>query len=292
MTPTEGTLVTVDGTPTLRFERHYRHPIERVWRAVTDPAEVGRWFPSEVVGDRQVGAELVFRDDAQRAADREAGEPTRADGPVISGRVIAHDPPNVWSFSWGGEVLRFELTPEGEGTRLVFTQLLSHQSVAARNGAGWHACLAELDGLLGAGAPGGPKGDGDWMPVYEDYIERVGPQLGAPSGGGAVTWERATHVDVARVAAATSEQAELEAWGAAEHRADRVRWEIEPAAHGTVYRLTVEDIGDDAERAATWHALLLQLDMWLAAGQLVPVSADRFVPAYSERWPSATVTGT
>lgn len=49
MTSTEGTLVTIDGRPALRFERHYRHPIERVWRAVTDPSEVGRWFPSEVL---------------------------------------------------------------------------------------------------------------------------------------------------------------------------------------------------------------------------------------------------
>lgn len=88
MTRPEGTLVTIDGSPALRFERRYRHPIERVWRAVTEPGEMGRWFPSEVVGDRRVGAELIFDDDARRAADREAGEPTRADGPLIQGRVV------------------------------------------------------------------------------------------------------------------------------------------------------------------------------------------------------------
>lgn len=42
----------------------------------------------------------------------------------------------------------------------------------------------------------------------------------------------------------------------------------------------MDGIGRDAKHAATRHALLLQLDMWMAAEQLVPVSADRFVPSY------------
>src|SRR5215211_7251136 len=55
-----GTLETVDGRPALRFERRLAHPVERVWRAVTDPDEMPAWFPSGVVGERAVGAELVF----------------------------------------------------------------------------------------------------------------------------------------------------------------------------------------------------------------------------------------
>ena len=31
----EGTLVHIEGRPALRFERRYRSPVERVWRAVT-----------------------------------------------------------------------------------------------------------------------------------------------------------------------------------------------------------------------------------------------------------------
>ncbi len=30
-----GRLQTVDGRPALRFERHLRYPVERVWRAIT-----------------------------------------------------------------------------------------------------------------------------------------------------------------------------------------------------------------------------------------------------------------
>ena len=63
---TDGTLVTIDGRPALRFERRFRQPAERLWRAVSSPEEMGAWFPSEVIGDRVVGAELVFDDEAQR----------------------------------------------------------------------------------------------------------------------------------------------------------------------------------------------------------------------------------
>jgi uncharacterized protein YndB with AHSA1/START domain len=272
----EGTLVHIEGRPALRFERHYPTPVERVWRAVTEPAEMAAWFPSNVEGARAVGAELVFTDDDQRAEAIEAGEPTRAEGPALRGRVVAYDPPNVFSFTWGTELLRFELTPEGDGTVLVFTQLLSHQSVAARNGAGWHDCLGALDDLMGAGAPD----DAGWQEVYQDYLERIGPELGVPVDGGGLCWERATHVPPERVREATSSARELEAWGAADHAGEPLRWEVLATEAGTTYRLTHDAVDGDAERAATWHALLIQLDMYLAAGQLVPVDPGPWREAY------------
>jgi uncharacterized protein YndB with AHSA1/START domain len=271
---TEGTLVHIDGRPALRFERRYAHPVERVWRAVTEPDEMAIWFPSNVEGERAVGAELTFVDEDQRAAAHEAGEPTRDDGgPELSGRVVAYDPPNVFSFSWGGELLRFELTPDGDGTVLVFTQLLSHQSVAARNGAGWHQCIAALDRLLGAPAPE----DAGWQEVYQDYLERMGPELGVPTGDGTLCWERATHVPPDRVREVAADPA---AWGAGDHARAPLHWDVQPTEDGTVYRVTHEEIGGDAELAATWHALLVQLDMYLAAGQLVPVDPGTWRSGY------------
>lgn len=40
------TLGTIDGRPALRFERTLGHSVERVWRAVSVPAELERWFPA------------------------------------------------------------------------------------------------------------------------------------------------------------------------------------------------------------------------------------------------------
>jgi uncharacterized protein YndB with AHSA1/START domain len=301
MTPTtrDGTLVTIDGRPALRFERRYRQPVDRVWRAVTEADEMVQWFPSAVEGDRAVGAELAFPDEAARAAARAEGRPYKADGPVFRGLVLAYEPPTVFSFTWGGELLRFELTADGEGTRLVFTQVLSHRSTAARNGAGWHQCLGALGGLLDE-PPAGPDGEPDWTDVYADYIRRIGPPLGSPSGAGAVTWERATHVEPQRVREATTDPAEIAGWGAAGHAGEPLRWDIEAAPgdsggraeaddgtdaagpEGTVFRLTHAGIGTDAALASAWHALLLQLDMYLAAGQLVPADPTEWVGDYEK----------
>jgi uncharacterized protein YndB with AHSA1/START domain len=272
MTP-EGTLIHVDGQPALRFERRYPQPMERVWRAVSDPAEMGRWFPAEVEGERVVGAELTFVDESQRTAAREADEPTRADGPELRGRVVTYDPPNVFAFTWGPELLRFELLADGDHTRLVFTQILSHQSVGARNASGWHMCLGSLDALLGV-EDGSAEG---WQDVYSDYLERLGPELGSPRDDGAMTWERATHVDQERVREVA---ADLESWGAGDHASEPLQWDVEPGPTGTLYRLTHAGIGRDAELAATWHALLIQLDMYLAAEQLVPVEPKPWIEAY------------
>jgi uncharacterized protein YndB with AHSA1/START domain len=273
----QGTLITIDGSHALRFERRYRHPMERVWRAISDPTEMAQWFPSNVEGNREVGAEVTFDDESQRAVALEVGEPTRDDGPMFRGTVVAYDPPKVFSFTWGGELLRFELAPDGAETILVFTQILSHQSVAARNGSGWHMCLGELDRLLGV-APA--DHDLSWTDVYDDYIARMGPALGVPSGNGAMTWARSTHVEPDRVRAVLNNPAEIDGWRGGERAADPVRCDIEGTEHGSLYQLTVDTIGDDPELAATWHALLVQLDMYLAAGQLVPVEPKRWIAAY------------
>ncbi|MEA2587510.1 MAG: hypothetical protein QOH66_437, partial [Actinomycetota bacterium] len=36
---------------TLRFERHLAHPVEKVWRALTEPEQLRSWFPHRIVGD-------------------------------------------------------------------------------------------------------------------------------------------------------------------------------------------------------------------------------------------------
>ena len=269
-----GNLITLDGQPALRFERRYRHPMARVWRAVTDPDEMARWFPAAVLGDRAVGAELVFDDDAQRQEAMEAGEPTRADGPMFRGRVVVWDPPRRFCFTWGDEELRLELAPDGDGTTLVFTQLLSHPSVAARNGAGWHACLAELDGLLGAEPP-----SGDWDGVYDDYLARMGPPLGEPDGD-ALVFERATHVEPARVRSAVDAPDERTTWGAPAEPGGEEAWDIDPRELGCQFTLRVAGAATDPELAAAWHARLVQLDLYLAAGVVHPSAAATWRPAY------------
>jgi uncharacterized protein YndB with AHSA1/START domain len=148
-----GTYETIDGRPAVRFERVYPQPVERVWRSVTEPEELAGWFPTTVEVDLREGGAMAFTFPGGEM------EP-------MEGSVVELDPPRVFAFLWGAELLRFELAEEGGGCRLTLTHVISNADEAARNAAGWHACLDKLAGTKS-----------DWQPLYEEYVRR-----GLPSG--------------------------------------------------------------------------------------------------------------
>jgi uncharacterized protein YndB with AHSA1/START domain len=165
-----GTYESYEGKPAVRFERVYPHPVARVWRSITVPEELASWFPSTVEVDLREGGAMRFTFDPHLA------EP-------MEGRVVELDPPKVFAFLWGKDLLRLELAPEGEGTRLTLTQTLEADE-AARNAAGWHVCLDRLERLLaGAGAEApGAEPTREWSERYEAY-QRRGVPAGAPVPG-------------------------------------------------------------------------------------------------------------
>src|SRR5512142_3170867 len=122
----------------LRFTRRLAHAPDKVWRALTEPQHLAAWFPSSIDGERAAGAVLRFRFPESAATD------------PIEGRMLAYDPPRLMEFAWGGDVLRFELEPDGTGTKLTLRDTLDDLGKAARDAAGWHECLdilgASLDG--------------------------------------------------------------------------------------------------------------------------------------------------
>lgn len=161
------TLDTVNSRPALRFERRLAHSPEKVWKAITDPAELTHWFPQDVEGRLVPGARLrfVFR-----------GEPPVLDGQVIEdfkGQVLEIDPPRLIAYSWGEDILRWTLTPDGDGCLLVLTDTLADRGKAARDAAGWHVCLDGLEARLGGAAA--PAGD-QWKELYEGYQRGFGPE--------------------------------------------------------------------------------------------------------------------
>ncbi|GAA2617885.1 SRPBCC family protein [Actinomadura fulvescens] len=158
------TLQTINGEPTLRIERRLKHPPAKVWRAVTDPAELAAWFPAKVEAELRPGAPMRFTFPEEAVVDG-----------AWDGEVLEVDPPRVFMFRWNADVLRFELVPEGDGCLLVFTQTIGGGNVgrlgAGRTAAGWDACLDELSGRLdGRGVP--PRTD--WPERMAHYIDVFG----------------------------------------------------------------------------------------------------------------------
>jgi uncharacterized protein YndB with AHSA1/START domain len=156
--------VTLESTgtrPVLRLERRLARPPAEVWRALTDRDELATWFPCDILTDEwRSGAALrfVFR----------GGE-----GNDLEGTVLECDEPHLLAFTWGEEVLRFEIESDGSGSILVLTDELP-AGWAARNAAGWEACLERLDGR-------DPAPD-FWKGRFERYVAAFAASIGDQEG--------------------------------------------------------------------------------------------------------------
>jgi uncharacterized protein YndB with AHSA1/START domain len=166
-----GELEQVGGTWRLRFERRLPHPPERVWRSLTEPDRLRSWFPDQVRGEWRRGARLHFVDAGNEAA-------------AFEGEVLACDPPFLLEFTWGTDVLRFEIKPDRDGSILVLFDTFAELGKAARDAAGWHACLDMLENELQGTSPGWTTGE-RWREVHPAYVESFGEEaasIGPPPG--------------------------------------------------------------------------------------------------------------
>lgn len=120
----DATLIEIDGRPALRFERTYPQPIDRLWQAVSTPAELERWFPAAVEWTPV------------------AGEDIEAFG--MTGEVLKVDPPHelVWLFA--GDWYGFELAADGAGTHLAFVHAFEDRASSAQTAAGWESYFRRL----------------------------------------------------------------------------------------------------------------------------------------------------
>ena len=154
----------------LRFRRELRHPVARVWEALTEPEELRKWFPDTVmVSEWKVGAKMEFRDANARIQ-------------AFDGEVLAYDPPRLLEFRWGTDRIRFEVAPRGEGCTLTLVDTIDELGKAARDGAGWHVCLDALEHALGGTRAAAPS---DWKQLRDEYAAKFGPEaatIGPPEG--------------------------------------------------------------------------------------------------------------
>jgi uncharacterized protein YndB with AHSA1/START domain len=164
----DATLITDRGRPAVRLERALPDPLPVVWQALTDREQLQSWFPCDVIvegGRWEVGAAITFP------------FPPEVIEMTLSGEVLEVDEPNALAFTWGEETLRFELAAHDRGTRLVLIDELA-PGTAARNAAGWDACLDRLLGL-------DPAPD-TWQSHFDVYSAAftsvLGPQEGPPEG--------------------------------------------------------------------------------------------------------------
>jgi uncharacterized protein YndB with AHSA1/START domain len=156
-------LHTVEDRPMLRLERRLKHPPSKVWAAITDAAELAHWFPAAVDAELAIGATIRFTFEGEQEA--------------TEGEILALDPPKVFAYTWNDDELRWEITPDGTGSRLVFTHTFGRgepaiaKLAAGRTAAGWDVCLAAMRAWLDGETFQPPR---QWLEPMESYITEFG----------------------------------------------------------------------------------------------------------------------
>ncbi|MGA3024865.1 MAG: SRPBCC family protein [Bryobacteraceae bacterium] len=161
--PASGAQIRKDGEKwTLILVRELRHPPEKVWRALTEPAHLREWAPFVVDGSLGTAGTTVKLTWVGAPAAPQETTVTRADAP----RVLEYSD------------MRWELEASGSGTRLTLWHSIDRRFIAW-GAAGWHIALDVLDRLL-SGAPIGRivgaetmKFEG-WQRLRAEYAKQFG----------------------------------------------------------------------------------------------------------------------
>jgi uncharacterized protein YndB with AHSA1/START domain len=152
------------------FVRELAHPPERVWDALVRAGDVPKWAPFEPDRDLDTtGPATLTMVDANL---REA----------MDSEVHAVDPPRRLEYTWGTDLLVWELSPTDTGTRLTLHHTVQGKDWMPKVAAGWHLCLVVADHVL-AGEHVQPIVGEDsmrygWQDLHDRYASRLGVDIG------------------------------------------------------------------------------------------------------------------
>jgi uncharacterized protein YndB with AHSA1/START domain len=160
--PASGAQVRKDGEKwTLILVRELRHPAEKVWQALTDPARLSEWAPFEADGSLGTAGSTVKL--------TWVGTPT-----TFETTVTRADAPKLLEY----DDIRWELEAVGGATRLTLWHNVDHRFISWA-AAGWHICFDVLDRFLG-GTPVGRIAGGEamkfggWQRLNAEYAKQFG----------------------------------------------------------------------------------------------------------------------
>ena len=152
---------------TLVLVRQLHHSPEKVWKALTDPAQLHEWAPFDADGTLGKAGSTVKL--------TTVGAP----GPhVTESRITRADEPRMLQYNWGDFDIKWQLEPISGGTRLTLWTNIDRRFISM-GAAGWHIALDVLDHLLSGDHIGrivGPeamKFEG-WQRLNAEYAKQFG----------------------------------------------------------------------------------------------------------------------
>src|SRR3989454_6611770 len=138
--------VTFEGDyATITFERRIRHPTQVVWEALTESEHLARWYMTRARLDARQGGSIDYWSGPARYH--------------VTGKILVWQPPRVFEHDWNVEprkelpkgeksIVRWELTPDGDGTILRITHKRLTRPTAIGFVSGIHAFLDRLEDEL------------------------------------------------------------------------------------------------------------------------------------------------
>ncbi|MDP9894383.1 uncharacterized protein YndB with AHSA1/START domain [Variovorax boronicumulans] len=147
---------------TLRVERILPAPVERVWAYLVDPEKRRTWLAGGSMAAAPGGVfELRFQHTELSGEEAPEHYAAYRKTHIQKSRVVRIEPPKLLTITWGSESdtaseVTFELSPKGDGTRLVLThRRLPDRKETVSVASGWHAHLEVLDDVLHQRKPQG-----------------------------------------------------------------------------------------------------------------------------------------
>ena len=92
----------------LVITKDLQHSPDKVWDALTDPAQIREWAPFDADGNMGAQGNTVML--------TTVGAPSPH---VTETKVTRADKPELLEYNWGGGDIRWELKPSGRGTHLT-----------------------------------------------------------------------------------------------------------------------------------------------------------------------------
>lgn len=149
----------------------YELPVsaEQAWNAALSNDGWRAWFPASVEPAPEqwdVGSSLSYAFEDHPGLDGGFGQ------------VRHFRQPAAAEFTWGPDMIRCEFFEDDDAasapqTRLRFSATLDEQGRGAREGAGWHLCVASLREATGGEVSPEEK---DWKFLFAHYQELFGPE--------------------------------------------------------------------------------------------------------------------
>jgi uncharacterized protein YndB with AHSA1/START domain len=150
----------------LVLERILEHPREEVWAALTEVEQIPSWGPFTT--DRNLTTTGPVRLSHINMPEEDE----------MQGYVLEANAPHLLVFRWGADILRWELSGDGDKTYLVLRHSFADRKQAPSYAAGWHLCLDGLIGTLDGEKMPSMAGHNaikyGWQELYARYEELFG----------------------------------------------------------------------------------------------------------------------